>query len=71
MEHHVSHEITDKFSVMFDGWSDGQMHYVALFATYLSKGTYRETLISCAPLRKQDDFSSHQHVSFIKDSLSY
>ena len=52
---------------MFDGWSEEQTHFVALFATYRSKaGKYQETFLTFSPLQKEDGIGAENHVLFIQ-----
>lgn len=62
-------ELPDRFGLLFDGWSDGSVHFVAIFATYRVEEQYHETLIAFSPLLKEDDMGAAQHLEFIKESL--
>jgi len=55
---------------MFDGWTNGSIHNVGVFATYIYDGQYHESLIACAPLLNEGDLSSRDYVEFIIESLS-
>lgn len=69
VERAVTTELPDKFALLFDGWSDGPVHYVGLFATYCTMGEYRETLVAFSPLLQEDAMGAEQHLEFIKESL--
>ena len=67
VEENVKTLLPDKFGLMFDGWSDSTVHYVALFATYIHDGTYCETLLSCSPLLEETELTADQHKDYIID----
>eukprot|EP00171_Calliarthron_tuberculosum_P022099 IDg22099t1 len=69
VERAVAAEMPEKFGLLFDGWSDGSVHFVAIFATYLACDEYQETLIAFSPLLQEDDMSAARHLEFIKASL--
>lgn len=51
-ERAVIAELPEKLGLLFDGWSDGSVNYVAIIGTYCAAGEYQETLISFSPLLK-------------------
>ena len=61
--------LPSKFCVMFDGWSDSKIHYVAIFATYVIKEQYFETMLACAPLLQETDLSANQYKFFVEETL--
>ena len=71
VERRIHDEIPDKFGLLFDGWSDGTVHYVAIFAIYNRNGEYTEMLLACGPLDKEDDLSADQHVQFLHTTLEF
>lgn len=50
VENEIKTMLSKTFAIMFDGWTDNSIHYVAVFACYLWEGKYMETLLACAPL---------------------
>lgn len=69
VEDELKSVIPNKFAIMFDGWSDSNTHYVAIFATFMIKGQYHEVLLACRPLLQEDDLSADQHLLFLEDTL--
>lgn len=69
VEHAVIAELPARFGLLFNGWSDGCVHFVAIFATYRIDDQYHETLIAFSPLLQEDDMGAAQHLEFIKESL--
>lgn len=61
--------LPNNFGVLFDGWSEGSTHYIALFATYTTEKksitTVNTHLLAMAPLVSEDDFSATSHKEFI------
>ena len=36
VEHKIQNELSNKFALIFDGWSENQTHFIALYASYPS-----------------------------------
>ena len=69
VEQTVKQHLREKFGILFDGWSDSGVHYVAIFATYVKDNAYCETLLACAPLLDEGDLGAEQHLSFLEATL--
>jgi hypothetical protein len=66
----LKHELPNKFGLVFDGWSDDDVHYVALFACYRTKeGKTALPLLAFAPLLDETSFSASTHRDYIESSL--
>lgn len=70
VESDIKKELPSEFGVVFDGWSDSSIHYVAIFFVYIHKGEYRETLIACVQLMTEGDLSAQQHFPFLCETFS-
>ncbi|KAG3111562.1 hypothetical protein PI124_g9339 [Phytophthora idaei] len=46
----ISEEMGDEIGVMYDGWSYGTMHYIAVYSLYIVDGRLRRTLLVVSPL---------------------
>ena len=69
VEKMVLNELPEKFGIVIDGWSEGNRHYIAVFACYDLVGKARMTFLSIAPpFEEKYDAASHQ--DFIVDVLS-
>ena len=40
VENEIKKRLPTKFSIMFDGWTDNNIHYVSVFATYMFEDQY-------------------------------
>ena len=52
VEHKISLTLPGKFALIFDGWSCGSTHYVAVYASYPSESAYgySTALLSFGPV---------------------
>lgn len=57
------------FGLLSDGWLDGFVQLVAIFATYCVQKHCHKTLIAFSIPLQEDDMSAVQHLKFIKESL--
>lgn len=69
VEDAIKERLPTKFAIMFDGWTDSHMHYVAIFATYMYNGKYCETMLACGPVMKEDELTAQQHIDFLEATL--
>ncbi|ETM00844.1 hypothetical protein L917_02487 [Phytophthora nicotianae] len=46
----IETEMGELFGLMWDGWSDASVHYVAIYAVCNVDGKRRERLLSLSPL---------------------
>lgn len=70
VEKRIKGILPEKFGIMFDGWTDSSVHYVALFATFVCDGSYNEVLLSCSPLLNESDLSADEHIKYMEETLS-
>lgn len=66
------------FGIIFDGWSEGNDHYIALFACYDHKGEAKTPLLAFQPLPdydalKETDYqlTAAAHKDFINSTLEF
>lgn len=71
LETKVSNALPEKFSLVFDGWSSGDTHFVAIFAAFPSFTScgYQKFLIAFSPLEEEDRLDADSHYSFMKFAL--
>jgi hypothetical protein len=69
VEQSVAADIPKKFAVLFDGWTLGTTHYVAMFASYMKNDVHKEVLLACSPLLTETDLGAEQHVEFFEATL--
>lgn len=48
-----------QMSIMIDEWTDHNIHFVAIFAFYISNGEYSATVLVRAPFLEEDNLSSN------------
>lgn len=76
VEEKIKEEMPDLFSILFDGWTDGSTHFLAIFATYPIQATstnylgYQNTLLTLSPLNEEDSLGASSHFEFIQYILS-
>lgn len=66
-EKKIASLLPDKFSLVFDGWSTYDTHYVAVFPTYpidTSKGI-NVVLLVIFPLEHEQSRTYEEHVAFL------
>jgi hypothetical protein len=61
--------IPEKFALIFDGWTEGSTHYVALIASYLTPEGHKESLLAIAPLLNEETLGATQHIEFMQATL--
>jgi hypothetical protein len=71
VENKVAAKLTEKFVIVFDGWTERSRHFIGLFAVcYNSKENKTEKfLLSIAPPFDEESFDANSHYSFIVDVL--
>lgn len=67
VEKKVYNLLSAKFSVIFDGWTGGNSHFVSVFAAYpcKTKTGYRK-LLGISPMEKEDSLDATDHYEFIE-----
>eukprot|EP00171_Calliarthron_tuberculosum_P021943 IDg21943t1 len=68
----ISALLPDKFAIVFDGWSSGITHYVAVFATFVTEDAkqYEHVLFAFSPMGEEEFFDAQEHVDFVTFVLS-
>lgn len=69
VERDISRKLSSQFEIIFDGWSDNHIHYVALLASYNSDNVHKELILACAPSLKKDDLVAEHHFDFVNATL--
>lgn len=67
----IASVLPEKFSIIFDGWTSHNVHYIALFACFLCNSTNEkiQVLLSFSPLLDETSMSAFNHCEFINSSL--
>jgi hypothetical protein len=69
----IKDSLPDKFGIVFDGWSQGTVHYVAIFAEYplieLGKSTKKSVLLAMQPLLNETNQGAVNYVEFFNSTL--
>jgi hypothetical protein len=65
----VKEELPETFGIVFDGWTERSVHYIAVFASYSKEGVSKTPLLAIAPPFNEEDFSAASHKAFIEDVL--
>ncbi len=61
VESKIKEELPEKFGLVFDAWTEGSTHYVAIFATYGHKQEAQFPLLSFSPLINEEDLSASSY----------
>jgi hypothetical protein len=62
--------ISEKFGLLYDGWSITGVHYVAVFAVFGKGLESYYPLLAIAPLLEEDDLGAQSHIDFFISTLS-
>lgn len=65
----VANTLPEKFGIVIDGWSDGNVHYIAIFAVFDANGKGEHILLAIAPPYDETNYDASFHKSFIEDVL--
>lgn len=62
----------ERFEIIFNGWSGGDAHYIAIFETYPSTKpcVFDSVLLSIAPMVEEDLLAADDHYEFLHFLLS-
>lgn len=78
VEDELRADLPKKFGIIFDGWSEGSDHFIALFACYDCKGETKTPLLAFQPLPDYDasteieyQLTAAAHKEFIISTLAY
>ena len=69
VEDEIRRRLPEKFGILFDGWTDSCIHYVAVFATYMCEDEYNETMLACAQLPCEQNMTADNHEEFLSETL--
>jgi hypothetical protein len=69
VEKKASDELPDKFGLILDGWSEGNTHYIAVFACFPKNSVTKTILLAIAPPFDEENYDAPSHKSFIVDVL--
>ncbi len=58
--------LPDTFALVFDGWTCGSTHYLAIFASYSTAASpeAEKVLLSFSPMGIEESLNAHEHVNF-------
>ncbi|KAH9108067.1 hypothetical protein AeMF1_016685 [Aphanomyces euteiches] len=68
VEKKISDLLPDKFAIVFDGWSLGSTHYVAVFVSFPSSDSigYQKYLLSFAPINEEVSLNAMSHKKYLE-----
>jgi len=72
VETRIKDLLPEKFSLVFDGWSAGSTHFVAVFASFTSEkedSGYETRLLGFSPFEDETSCDGDHHIEFIKGVL--
>ncbi len=70
VENVVAQDLPYSFGIIIDGWSEGAMHYIAVFACFDdTNGAKKTPLLAVAPPYDETNYDAKSHTSFIVDVL--
>ncbi|ETV69647.1 hypothetical protein H257_14670 [Aphanomyces astaci] len=67
MESKISETLPESFAIVYDGWTSGSTHYVAMFATFPNNSHrgYEKVLLAMSPMNEEDSLSAAAHVQYL------
>ena len=68
-EKKVSKELPEKFGIVIDGWSEGNRHFIAIFASYAQDVKAKMNLLAIAPPFDEENYDAASHKAFMGDVL--
>lgn len=66
----ITKMLPDKFALIFDGWSAGDHHFLAIFAIFNYKQEKKNFLLSISPLIDETSLNALEHVTFVENVLN-
>lgn len=71
VEEKIQTLLPDRFCLVFDGWSCGDTHFLAIFATFPSANElgYDRVLLTFSPMGDEKSLDAEEHVKFINETL--
>eukprot|EP00171_Calliarthron_tuberculosum_P002604 IDg2604t1 len=66
VERKISVLLPDKFALVFDGWTCGSTHYLAIYASYVLPDPPRaqQSLLSFSPMGEEESLNADEHMHF-------
>uniref|UniRef100_H3GLP2 BED-type domain-containing protein n=1 Tax=Phytophthora ramorum TaxID=164328 RepID=H3GLP2_PHYRM len=55
----IAVDINDQFGLMFDGWTSGTMHFVAIYGVFVQDGTLRQVMLAISPAEYGQSAEAH------------
>ena len=63
--------LPDRFGQVFDGWSNGGVHYIATFAAFHGQPEDKPILLAFSPVDDEQDLTAMSHYDFLVDTNDY
>eukprot|EP00171_Calliarthron_tuberculosum_P020075 IDg20075t1 len=71
IESRISALLPEKFSIVFDGWTTGSTHYLAVFESFASPSPdgFSLRLLAFSPMIDESRLDAEEHVQFMQFTL--
>lgn len=71
VEKQISDALPEKFSIISDGWSANDTHYVAVIASYQSpcNQSHETVLLRCSPMENEASLNEDEHYDYLSFEL--
>eukprot|EP00171_Calliarthron_tuberculosum_P001888 IDg1888t1 len=68
VEEKIRNKLPEKFALVFDGWTSGSTHFLAVFASYsnIEPGECSVRLLAFSPFEDESTFNADNHVKFFE-----
>jgi hypothetical protein len=70
VEEHISRILPNKFALVFDGWSSGDTHFVAVLVSFIEKEVKKLYLLAISPMQDETSQSAAEHKAFLLSTLA-
>ncbi|GMF51052.1 unnamed protein product [Phytophthora fragariaefolia] len=70
VEQKITKRLQIFYGIMFDGWTDLSMHYIAVIATFMGNGVYYEVLLDCSPPLNEKSYTAKEHYALLESVLA-
>lgn len=72
VEEKIKALLPSRFAIVFDGWSVGDTHFVAIYATFpkANDSGFEEVLLGLSPMENEESQDANEHYDFVKFVLS-
>ena len=71
LEEKISGLLPDKFGQVFDGWSNGGVHYIATFAMFDGQPEDKPILLAFSPVDDEQDLTAMSIYDFLVDTNDF